>query len=87
MESPDPLLTEIGAYDAKTRLPELLRQVEEGARFRITNRGRPVADLVPVSDLGAAQVNAAIDQFLALASAHPIREHVPIKEWIEDGRE
>ncbi|MBM4210734.1 MAG: hypothetical protein FJ187_09325, partial [Gammaproteobacteria bacterium] len=37
---PDRVWTEIGAYDAKTRLPELLRQVEAGARFRITHRGR-----------------------------------------------
>jgi prevent-host-death family protein len=39
--------TEIGAYDAKTRLPELLRQVKAGKRFTITNRGEAIADLVP----------------------------------------
>ncbi len=41
--------TEIGAYEAKTRLPEVLRQVEQGARFAITVRGRGVANVVPVS--------------------------------------
>ncbi|MFV2058519.1 MAG: type II toxin-antitoxin system Phd/YefM family antitoxin [Thiohalomonadales bacterium] len=38
---------EIGAYDAKTKLPEILRRVEAGESFTITNRGRAVADLVP----------------------------------------
>ena len=37
--------TEIGACDAKTRLPELLRQVKAGKRFTITNRGAAIADL------------------------------------------
>ncbi|MBV9018452.1 MAG: type II toxin-antitoxin system prevent-host-death family antitoxin [Alphaproteobacteria bacterium] len=39
--------SEIGAYDAKTKLPELLREVQNGKRFTITHRGKPVADLVP----------------------------------------
>ncbi len=38
---------EIGSYDAKTKLPEILRRVEAGERFTITNRGLPVADLIP----------------------------------------
>ena len=41
------MTTEIGAYDAKTKLPEILRRVEQGESFTITNRGRPIADLVP----------------------------------------
>ncbi len=32
--------TEIGAFDAKTRLSEILRKVEQGERFTITKRGR-----------------------------------------------
>lgn len=38
---------EIGAYDAKTKLPEILRRVEAGESFVVTNRGRPVAEIVP----------------------------------------
>ena len=33
----------VGAYEAKTRLPELLRMVEAGERVTITRHGRPVA--------------------------------------------
>ena len=35
--------TEIGAFDAKTKLSEILRKVEQGERFTITLRGRAVA--------------------------------------------
>jgi prevent-host-death family protein len=40
---------EIGAFEAKTRLSELLEKVRLGAVFLITKRGQPVAELRPVS--------------------------------------
>ena len=40
----------IGSYAAKTRLPELLRQVMRGEEFTITRRGIPVARIVGVED-------------------------------------
>jgi prevent-host-death family protein len=40
--------TEIGAFQAKTHLSELLEKVERGQVFRITRRGKPVAELRPV---------------------------------------
>jgi prevent-host-death family protein len=78
---------EIGAYEAKTKLPELLRQVQAGKRFTITNRGKAVADLVPTeADIGKDPA-AAIDRFLAFKKAHPIRAQVNIEALIEEGRE
>jgi prevent-host-death family protein len=41
---------DIGAFEAKTRLSELLEKVARGHVYRITKRGRPVAELRPVSD-------------------------------------
>ena len=38
---------EIGAFEAKTHLSELLRQVEGGAAYLIKRRGKPVARLMP----------------------------------------
>ncbi len=37
----------IGAFDAKTRLSELLDRVAKGETFQITKHGRPVGKLVP----------------------------------------
>ena len=39
---------EIGAFEAKTKLSELLEKVDRGEVFVITKRGRPVAELRPV---------------------------------------
>jgi prevent-host-death family protein len=41
---------EIGAFEAKTRLSELLRACERGHSFTIRRRGKIVARLVPASD-------------------------------------
>jgi prevent-host-death family protein len=40
----------VGAFEAKTHLNELLRQVSEGETIRITRRGVPIAKLVPAEE-------------------------------------
>lgn len=55
---------EIGSYDAKTKLPEILRRVEAGERFTITNRGKPVADLIPSQSGSDHRVDSAIANIL-----------------------
>ena len=45
---------EIAVYEAKTRLSELLNDVEQGEQFTITRRGRAVARLVGVGVGGGA---------------------------------
>jgi prevent-host-death family protein len=37
----------VGAYEAKTHLPQLLEDVAAGLTITITKHGRPVARLVP----------------------------------------
>jgi len=78
---------EIGAYEAKTKLPELLRQVQAGKRFTITNRGKAIADLVPSEGQTAKNPAAAIDQFLAFKKGNPVRTQIDIRAAIEKGRE
>lgn len=55
---------EIGSYDAKTKLPEILRRVESGETFTITNRGKPVADLIPSRAGSQQKAEAAINNIL-----------------------
>ena len=78
---------EIGAYEAKTKLPELLRQVQAGKQFTITNRGKPIADLVPSQTQESKDPAAAIDKFLAFKKTNPVRARCNIKALIEEGRE
>jgi prevent-host-death family protein len=51
---------EIGSYDAMTKLPEILRRVEAGESFTITNRGKPIADVVPSRATSRLKCKAAI---------------------------
>ena len=77
---------EVGAFEAKNRLSELLRRVEAGEEIAITNRGRIVARLVPPSP--------AFDREAARAAAARIRERrkgvrlggLKLKELIAEGR-
>lgn len=77
--------TEIGSYEAKTKLPELLRQVKSGKSFTITNRGEAVADLVPSRGTKARDKVAAAEKLKAFMLAEPVRG-VNIKQLIEEGR-
>ena len=40
-------MTTVGSFEAKTHLAQLLEKVAGGERILITNRGKPVAMLVP----------------------------------------
>ncbi|MGH8750296.1 MAG: type II toxin-antitoxin system Phd/YefM family antitoxin [Burkholderiales bacterium] len=76
----------IGAYEAKTKLPELLRQVKAGKRFTITNRGEAIADLVPSKSVKPKDQAAAVEKFKAFMRENPVRGAVNIKQLIEEGR-
>jgi prevent-host-death family protein len=51
----------VGAYDAKTRLSELLDRVERGEQIVITRHGKPVARLVPEGGHNVADALAAVE--------------------------
>ncbi|GJL55065.1 MAG: antitoxin [Nitrospirales bacterium] len=53
-------MPEVGAYDAKTHLPQLLERTQKGEHFVITKHGRPVAELVPVTRTDGEAVRRTI---------------------------
>ncbi len=74
----------VGAYEAKTHLPALLDEVEAGETITITKRGKPVAELRPVS-MDRERARAAIEEI------HSARQGVrlgglKIRKLIEEGR-
>ncbi|MGD0547733.1 MAG: type II toxin-antitoxin system prevent-host-death family antitoxin [Terracidiphilus sp.] len=80
--------TEIGAFDAKTKLSEILRKVEQGERFTITLRGRAVANLVPVLETAPVRSPEEIETAYQRLR-NPLIEgisHETIRAWIEEGR-
>jgi prevent-host-death family protein len=62
--------TRVGAFDAKTRLSELLDAVNRGATFTITKRDRPVARLVAYRDEADADRADAVGAIVALRKRH-----------------
>lgn len=76
---------EIGSYEAKTKLPELLRQVKAGKSFTITNRGEAIADLVPSQGARTKDKSAAVEALKAFMLTDPVLG-VNIKALIEEGR-
>ncbi|MDD3519206.1 MAG: type II toxin-antitoxin system prevent-host-death family antitoxin [Chromatiales bacterium] len=78
---------EIGAYETKTHLPALLRKVQTGERFTITQRGRPVAELVPCGSAARRDGAAAARKMRGFMSRHPVIAGVDIKALIEEGRD
>lgn len=76
---------EVGAYEAKTKLPELLRGVQAGKRYTITHRGEAIADLIPAQGLNQQEAAEAVEQMKRFMAESPIKG-VNIKELIDEGR-
>ena len=76
---------EIGAFEAKTRLSELLEEVRNGKEITITRRGKPVARLVPyrkrVNKLSKKELLGRFRQI-----RRSVKGKVSIRKYIEEGR-
>ena len=57
-------MTTVGTFEAKTHLTELLGRVAKGEIILITNRGRPVAMLVPPEPDDRADVAGLVKEML-----------------------
>jgi prevent-host-death family protein len=78
---------EIGAYEAKTHLPELLRNVQAGQRFTITHRGAPVAELIPAGTPAQENAEQAAFRMREFMSQSPPIQGIDVKALIEEGRD
>ncbi len=90
----------VGSRELKTRLGTYLRQVRDGATLIITERGRPVAELRPLS-AGCGGLEEALSALVArgvvggeIRKRPPLAEEEPIEvaggplsETILQGRE
>lgn len=78
----------VGAYEAKTHLPQLLDEVRRGGTITITKRGIPVARLIPPEDEVRARRLEAIDELRHWRENHnwKLPEGMTIQDMIEEGR-
>jgi prevent-host-death family protein len=81
----------VAIFEAKTRLSELLAQVQQGHEITITRHGVPMAKLVPVDEKKSRmpsqrqQVDAAFKALQALSRG--VTLDVPLREAIVQGRD
>lgn len=76
----------ISAFEAKTRLSELLRQTEKGNSFCIVRRGKEVARLIP-----PAKEENKFNFKEIMNTFKEIRKRIPgkmkVRKLIEEGRQ
>ncbi len=77
---------DIGIFDAKTRLSELLRRTQTGESFRITQRGVPVAELVPIGLSKRLSTQEAAAQLREFMKQQPKIVNLNIKALVEEGQ-
>jgi prevent-host-death family protein len=79
-------MTTIGAYDAKTHLPQLLERVAQGESFLITKHGQPVAELGPPQVAGRVDAREAMRRIKELRKGTTVGPDLSLRDLIEEGR-
>lgn len=82
-----PRLQTIGTYETKTHLADLLRQVRAGQGFTITQRGDPVADLLPTGSGARRSGVLAATRMRQFMLDRPTGEVCDIEALIAEGRD
>lgn len=77
---------EVGVFDAKSRLSELIERVEHGEVIVITRHGAPIARLVPYADPeDRERVRAAVEGLLAW-SGPKLPKGMSLRRLTREGR-
>ncbi len=78
-------MQQVGAYEAKTRLSQLIEEVAKGEEIIITKHGVPVAALVPIAGPRQQDAKAAVAAIKDFRQGRRLAG-LSLRELIEDGR-
>jgi prevent-host-death family protein len=78
-------MLEIQASEAKTRLAELLDQVERGETILITRHGKPIARLIPNAQARETDRRAVIESIREFRNGQPPVTVEEILAWRHEG--
>jgi prevent-host-death family protein len=76
-------MASVGVRELRQRASELLRRVEDGESIEITDRGRPVAMLTPLSDDPISRLIASGDLEASEGSLADLPEPLTLPEAAE----
>lgn len=79
---------QIGIFEAKNRLSELVRSAQSGNEIIITLRGKPMAKLVPVEEAPAMSRQEALQALQEFGRKYPLKlkKGETLKDMIAKGR-
>lgn len=77
----------VGSYEAKTHLPQLLREVQAGKIFEISVRGHVVARLTSATSEQQHEMAAAkMREFMHTQQISGVGANMDLRELINEGR-
>jgi len=81
-------MREVGTFEARNSLSNLLELVEKGEEITITRHGKPVAKLVPATKArDIKQAGETVRQILELRKeARPDPDGLKVRDYVEMGR-
>ncbi len=75
----------VGAYEAKTHLPKLLKRVIKGERITISKHGVPIAVLSPYDDRKSNNLKSVIMELRQFREGKSLKG-LSIRDMIDEGR-
>jgi prevent-host-death family protein len=60
--------SQVGSYELKTHSSEILKLVESGETVTVTRHGKPIAQIIPVSD-SSVKRREAVEGLLSLSQS------------------
>jgi len=79
-------MQKIGMFEAKTHLPEIVRSVQNGQEFCLTNRNKEVAFIIPVELYYNKKNEAIFQQLNKLKKRAPLGSQEEIITLRDEGR-
>ena len=78
---------DVGIYEAKSKLSQLVEKAEAGEEVILTRRGRPVAKIVNVAPASKRNRTALLREIHALARCVKLPRKLSIRELVAEGRD
>jgi prevent-host-death family protein len=77
----------IGIYEAKSKLSQLVEKAEAGEDIVLTRRGRPVAKIVKLAPTLKRDRARLLREILELARRVKIPRNLPLRDIVAEGRD
>ena len=80
-------MASVGAFEAKTHLPDLLDRVARGEKITITRHGVPAALLVPVEEKEAKLTHREIVEGMRALRKRVKPGKIGVRDMVQEGRQ